>query len=414
MKTIVFTGPTLSPAAVSALLPTAEVRGPIACGELLQIARHGPAVFAIIDGFFEHRLPVWHKEILWALAHGSRVYGAASMGALRAAELAAFGMIGVGAIFAAYRDGHLEDDDEVAIVHEDASRNYRARSDAMVNVRATIKAATEARIIDQTAASALVAAVKATPYPQRSLRRTLLESALPPLQKEALLRWLDRDGFVDQKRADAEVLLRQIASATPERNPATPRPAFSYTEVFHELVQSLAAPLTQATKTEGALALEDLIEELQLRGAEEYLACRAAAAEKALARLSGHPADDPSIEAALWRALPEVLRERGSYAAFVERAQDKSARLATSPEAAVRVPRGELVAWHFDRLARPVPSDVGAYARALGLPDEDSFVVAVARERWYHDQNEARNAEQPPIPTEKKGPQFDGATGRIL
>ena len=34
-----------------------------------------------------------------------------------AAELAAFGMQGVGAIFAAYRDGALEDDDEVAVVH---------------------------------------------------------------------------------------------------------------------------------------------------------------------------------------------------------------------------------------------------------------------------------------------------------
>ena len=39
------------------------------------------------------------------------------MGALRAAELHAFGMRGVGRIFEAFRDGELEDDDEVAVVH---------------------------------------------------------------------------------------------------------------------------------------------------------------------------------------------------------------------------------------------------------------------------------------------------------
>src|SRR5688572_32760283 len=48
---------------------------------------------------------------------GVRVFGAASMGALRAAELQPFGMIGVGQVFQAYRRGHLTDDDEVAVAH---------------------------------------------------------------------------------------------------------------------------------------------------------------------------------------------------------------------------------------------------------------------------------------------------------
>ena len=68
----------------------------------------------IIDGYFENIPSVWHKEILWAMSQGIHVFGSASMGALRAAELAPFGMEGVGAIFEAYRDGWLEDDDEVA------------------------------------------------------------------------------------------------------------------------------------------------------------------------------------------------------------------------------------------------------------------------------------------------------------
>jgi hypothetical protein len=39
------------------------------------------------------------------------------MGALRAAELHTFGMVGVGRVFEGYRDGVYEDDDEVAVVH---------------------------------------------------------------------------------------------------------------------------------------------------------------------------------------------------------------------------------------------------------------------------------------------------------
>ena len=60
-----------------------------------------PAVIGIIDGYFEIVPTVWHKEILWAMAQGIHVFGAASIGALRAAELDAFGMRGIGRIYEA-------------------------------------------------------------------------------------------------------------------------------------------------------------------------------------------------------------------------------------------------------------------------------------------------------------------------
>ena len=66
------------------------------------------------------------------------MFGAASMGALRAAELAAFGMEGVGAIFEAFREGVLEDDDEVAVIHGPAEFGYPVLSEAMVNIRRTL------------------------------------------------------------------------------------------------------------------------------------------------------------------------------------------------------------------------------------------------------------------------------------
>jgi len=42
------------------------------------------------------------------MSRGVHVFGASSMGALRAAELAAFGMVGFGRIYDLFRTGHSE------------------------------------------------------------------------------------------------------------------------------------------------------------------------------------------------------------------------------------------------------------------------------------------------------------------
>ena len=112
MRTYVFLGPTLPVEEARALLPDAVYLPPVTQGEVVALLPSRPKRIAIIDGSFEWIPAVWHKEILLALEQGVEVYGAASMGALRAAELCAFGMQGVGAIFEGYRDGVILGDDE--------------------------------------------------------------------------------------------------------------------------------------------------------------------------------------------------------------------------------------------------------------------------------------------------------------
>ena len=114
---VVFAGPTLPAADIHAALDGIPhgVRPPVAQGDVTRAVLDGAAVIGIIDGFFDRVPAVWHKEILWAMSSGVHVYGAASMGALRAAELHQFGMVGVGAVFAGFRDGVLTGDDEVAV-----------------------------------------------------------------------------------------------------------------------------------------------------------------------------------------------------------------------------------------------------------------------------------------------------------
>jgi hypothetical protein len=155
---------------------------------------------------------VWHKEVLWALSQGIHVYGAASMGALRAAELHAFGMVGVGRIFEDFRDGVLEADDEVALVHGPAEAGWIALSEALVDIRATLRAAQSAGVLDARDAATLLALSQGLYYPDRSWDRLLPLAAARGLDEGALaaLRaWLPA-GRVSQKRADAIALLQAL------------------------------------------------------------------------------------------------------------------------------------------------------------------------------------------------------------
>jgi hypothetical protein len=52
------------------------------------------------------------------------MFGGASMGALRAAELMSFGMREFGSIFEAYIHGEIEGDDEVTIMHGSQDMEY--------------------------------------------------------------------------------------------------------------------------------------------------------------------------------------------------------------------------------------------------------------------------------------------------
>ncbi|HEX7837898.1 MAG TPA: TfuA-like protein [Kofleriaceae bacterium] len=207
MSTVVFVGPTLPAAEVSARLPGARVLPPVAVGDLLGLARRrGLRQIAIIDGVFEHMAAVWHKEILLALERGIAVWGASSMGALRAAELAAFGMRGVGGIYRDFAAGRLVADDEVAVAHLPAEYGFRATSEALVNLRYGIA---RAPMLGARTRAARVELARARFYRERSwesLIRDARTADLPRRQLDALAAWPKPD----RKAADARLLLRRI------------------------------------------------------------------------------------------------------------------------------------------------------------------------------------------------------------
>jgi len=230
MRIVVFAGPSL-PGASRAHFEGIEWRPPAEAGDLLRLDLSAGLTICLIDGYFDHRPAVRHKEILLALSKGVRVVGASSMGALRAAEMAAFGMERAGAIARAYVTGRLTGDDEVALVHGPAEWDWRPLSIPLVEVRATLCSLVRRRAIAVADARRLVAAARAVHYADRTWdsvtgdrnERERLESAHVPL-----------------KRLDALEAVR-IAVAPPPR--AAPRPQAVSTTFLRALAREVGAPL---------------------------------------------------------------------------------------------------------------------------------------------------------------------------
>ncbi|MFD1627792.1 TfuA-like protein [Azospirillum griseum] len=235
MKICVFLGPTMPVADARALLPDAVYLPPAAQADLLSaMTIHRPDAIALIDGVFGQSLSVWHKEILFALHNGVAVYGASSMGALRAAECQPYGMIPVGAVAADYAAGRLSGDDEVALAHAGAEDGYFPLSEPLVNLRASLAAARAAGVIDPALHDRIIAAAKARFFPERTRDRIWADAALTEAEAARLDAFLATNA-VDQKRLDAEALLTHLRGLD-----SVPRPApfaFNVSHYFEALYE---------------------------------------------------------------------------------------------------------------------------------------------------------------------------------
>lgn len=237
---ILFAGPTL-PDAQALVGSDVALRPPAELGDILRATQEGATVIGLVDGHFEQVAPVWHKEILFALSEGVRVYGAASMGALRAAECTTFGMTGVGRIYQQYASGELEDDADVALLHGPAEVGYLPLTLPLVNVIATLEDVRSRHQIDAASAEQLRLAAAAIFYKQRRWPAIVARAKLPEGTDHKRLEALLASGSINQKRRDALELL-DILHATPARRTDTPQGwKFNATSLWQRLLNQLAA-----------------------------------------------------------------------------------------------------------------------------------------------------------------------------
>lgn len=236
MAIVVFTGPTL-PIAEARQQLDAIYLPPIEAGDLYRALEHKPTAIGIIDGYFEMVPSVWHKEILYAMEQGVHVLGAASMGALRAAELRLFGMEGVGSVYEAYRDGLIEDDDEVAVLHGPKELGYPLLSEAMVNIRRTLADACAGEVISEPARASLEANAKALHYKDRNYAKIVEDAGkIEPGELAAFRHWLPA-GRKDQKKEDALALIDTLLRRYRSIEPKSVRFNFERTVFWEKLVQ---------------------------------------------------------------------------------------------------------------------------------------------------------------------------------
>lgn len=223
-RIVVFLGPSLPADEASAILD-AEYRPPASQGDVYRVLAAGVDTIVLIDGVFHNTPSVWQRELLDALEDGITVVGGASMGAIRAAELESFGMQGSGTVFRWYRDGVIDGDDEVALRHSDADHGFRALSEPLVNIRATLAAAVSEGCLRAEAAAALAEQAKATYYPDRCYQQLLagpLARGWPIAVRSGLTCFL-RHRAIDLKRADAIETLRRAAEMSAAGGSSAPR-----------------------------------------------------------------------------------------------------------------------------------------------------------------------------------------------
>ena len=244
-KSIIFVGPSLFGSTQP--WPTSiEKRPPAGKGDLLAAVLEGATSIGLVDGTFDDGAAVWHKEILFALDRGIRVLGAASMGALRAAECSAFGMIGIGSVYRDYAEGLRTADEDVAIVHGPAELGFPPVTEALVDIEATLEHLRARQFIAATIADLLAQTARSIHFKDRTWD-SLFDAA--GLRDPAVHRII-RANTVNRKCEDAWLLVRAMADDAAVMAPSA-RPidgAFSDTLFFQELRREVAArPAGRAT-----------------------------------------------------------------------------------------------------------------------------------------------------------------------
>jgi hypothetical protein len=209
---IIYLGPTMPVSEAREILP-GHYLPPVACGDILRIRPLRPRAILLIDGVFESVGSVWHKELMLAMQDGVHVLGCSSMGALRAAELEHFGMVGIGTIFERYRDRRYTDDDEVAVLHTARESGWRSLTIPLVNVRATVERAVAERVLSTTEAAVIVEACRGVFYQERTLEAiwAQLSGSVDAGCIRRFRQFVDAGGYVDQKRLDAVAMLEAFA-----------------------------------------------------------------------------------------------------------------------------------------------------------------------------------------------------------
>lgn len=189
-ETILFGGPSLflQTGVGIAIPPHIRVLPPAARGSIRDVVSHfSPAEMVLVDGVLHHALSVGHAELRDALWAGWRIWGLASMGAIRAYEMRHEGMRGYGAVYGRFESEHDFQDDEVTLLHAPAPP-FRPVTEPLIHLRGALASWNDKGWLTPDQTATIADEFKSLWYGERFLRRfqSLVLSAAPPLFHAAL------------------------------------------------------------------------------------------------------------------------------------------------------------------------------------------------------------------------------------
>lgn len=226
-KTIVFLETSLTHIEAKKILPNAVYMPSIKKGDVIRAIKNGYERIVIIDGNFGWTPSVWHKEILMAIDYGIEVFGASSMGAIRAAELHSDGMKGMGVVYSMYKNGAIDGDDEVAIAF---SAFNNQQTVPLINIRKTIE---ELNIESK---KIILATIKKIFYAERTWEK--IAEVVP----ENIFK-LIKLNYLDIKKEDAISLLNYINTASNKNKINCVRAKREFTIFEKKLIESVFNPV---------------------------------------------------------------------------------------------------------------------------------------------------------------------------
>ncbi len=214
----------------------------------------------------------------------------------------------MGRIFRWVRDGVIDDDGEVALLHGDAEHGFRPLTLPLVNVRAAAEAARVEGLLSAREAGALVRAAATLHYTHRTWPGVLAAAAVGQAARERLRAFLPR--APDPKAEDARACVTAAAEFVRARRsgappPPSPRVGTPPSHVRNARLRQAATVLPGGER----LASGEVLRELARRPDAGRLAAEGLrrALLASLARAAGLRADDGDAA----RALAAWLRRLG-------------------------------------------------------------------------------------------------------
>ena len=155
---IIFLGPSLEINKAKKII-NADYKPPARKGDFINLSLlRDKRDIVLIDGVFLQEYPPTPIEVFQVINNKNfKVYGASSLGALRAVELEKFGMKGIGKIFELFKKNLINSDDEIAVTFDS---EYNLLSEAMIDIRYNIFLGWKKGIIDKETKDIMVKLLK--------------------------------------------------------------------------------------------------------------------------------------------------------------------------------------------------------------------------------------------------------------